>query len=100
MPLSEVLTMRGMILFLVASVIGVSAQTNTATASSSGGEAAVKEITVPTGTQVLLNLKSPIDTKSAKVGDRVYFQNSFPVTQDNVAVIPAGTYVKGQSAAV
>jgi len=92
--------MRGMILLLVASVIGVSAQTNTATASSSGGEAAVKQITVPAGTQVLLNLKSPIDTKSAKVGDGVYCQTSFPVTQDNVAVIPAGTYVKGQIAAV
>ena len=49
---------------------------------------------------MLLNLKSPIDTKSAKVGDGVYCQTSFPVTQDNVAVIPAGTYVKGQIAEV
>jgi type IV secretion system protein VirB10 len=57
-------------------------------------------MTVPAGTQVLLQLKSPIDTKSARVGDGVYCQTSFPVTQDNVAVIPAGTYVKGQIAEV
>lgn len=92
--------MRGVILFLAASVIGVSAQSNLAPASTGGGDPAVKQITVPAGTQVLLHLRSPIDTKSAKVGDGVYCQTSFPVTQDNVAVIPAGTYVKGQIAEV
>jgi len=59
-----------------------------------------RTMTVPSGTQVLLNLKSPIDTKSAKPGDGVYCQTSFPVTQDNVVVIPAGTYVKGEIAEV
>jgi hypothetical protein len=59
-----------------------------------------RQITVPAGTQVLLYLKSPINTKSAKVGDGVYCQTSFPVTQDNIVVIPAGTYVKGQIAEV
>jgi type IV secretion system protein VirB10 len=57
-------------------------------------------MTVPAGTKVLLQLKSPIDTKSAHVGDGVYCQTSFPVTQDNVVVIPAGTYVKGEIAHV
>ncbi|MGZ4841049.1 MAG: hypothetical protein ACXV5J_04840 [Candidatus Angelobacter sp.] len=92
--------MRGVILLLVASVVGVSAQTNLAAVPGSSSEPAAKQITVPAGTQVLLHLKSPIDTKSAKVGDGVYCQTSFPVTQDNVAVIPAGTYVKGQIAEV
>jgi len=92
--------MRGFALFLVASTIAVSAQTNVASAPGSGSEPALKQITIPAGTQVLLHLKSPIDTKSAKVGDGVYCQTSFPVTQDNVAVIPAGTYVKGQIAEV
>ncbi|MCU1219370.1 MAG: hypothetical protein JWN42_567 [Candidatus Angelobacter sp.] len=92
--------MRGFVLFLVASVAAASAQTNVATAPSSTSEPAAKQITVPAGTQVLLHLKSPIDTKSAKVGDGVYCQTSFPVTQDNVAVIPAGTYVKGKIAEV
>jgi hypothetical protein len=59
-----------------------------------------RSMTVPSGTQVLLTLKSPIDTKSAKPGDGVYCQTSFPVTQDNVVVIPAGTYVKGEIAEV
>lgn len=59
-----------------------------------------RTMTVPAGTQVLLQLKSPIDTKSAHVGDGVYCQTSFPVTIDNVMVIPAGTYVKGAIARV
>ncbi|HEY1526863.1 MAG TPA: hypothetical protein VGH51_11545 [Candidatus Angelobacter sp.] len=92
--------MRAVIVFLVASAIGVSAQTNMAASSSGSSEPAVKQITVPAGTQVLLHLQSPIDTKSAKVGDGVYCQTSFPVTQDNIAVIPAGTYVKGKIAEV
>jgi hypothetical protein len=62
--------------------------------------AAGKSITIPAGTQVLLQLKSPIDTKSAHVGDGVYCQTSFPVTIDNILVIPAGTYVKGEIASV
>lgn len=59
-----------------------------------------RTVTIPAGTRVLLYLKSPIDTKSARVGDGVYCQTSFPVTQDNVVVIPAGTYVKGEIAHV
>jgi type IV secretion system protein VirB10 len=51
---------------------------------------------LPAGTKVLLQLRSPIDTKSAHPGDGVYCQTAFPVTQDNILVIPAGTYVKGK----
>ncbi|HEY1936971.1 MAG TPA: hypothetical protein VGJ33_03455 [Candidatus Angelobacter sp.] len=91
--------MRSVILFLLVSTISISAQTAPA-ASSNTADPSVKQITVPAGTQVLLHLKSPINTKTAKVGDGVYCQTSFPVTQDNVAVIPAGTYVKGQIAEV
>jgi len=95
--------MRAVILLLLASVVGVSAQTNVASATGSDAaapSAAPQQITVPAGTQVLLHLRSPIDTKTAKVGDGVYCQTSFPVTQNNVAVIPAGTYVKGKIAQV
>jgi hypothetical protein len=53
-------------------------------------------VTVPAGTEVPLTLKSAIDTKNARVGDGVYCQTAFPVAVDNVIVIPAGTYVKGQ----
>ncbi len=91
--------MRGLLSFLVLASLSAVAQTP-ATTTVSLTEPEAKQMVVPAGTQVLLNLKSPIDTKSAKVGDGVYCQTSFPVTQDNVAVIPAGTYVKGQIAEV
>jgi type IV secretion system protein VirB10 len=91
--------MRGVILFLLAAATSVAAQSPTS-APAGSDQAPAKQMTVPAGTQVLLQLKSPIDTKSARVGDGVYCQTSFPVTQDNVAVIPAGTYVKGQIAEV
>ena len=55
-----------------------------------------QKITLPVGTKVLLQLRSPIDTKSAHEGDGVYCQTNFPVTEDNIVVIPAGTYVKGK----
>ncbi len=91
--------MRSAILLLIAAATSVAAQSS-APASANTDQPAVKQMTVPAGTQVLLQLKSPIDTKTARVGDGVYCQTSFPVTQDNVAVIPAGTYVKGQIAEV
>jgi type IV secretion system protein VirB10 len=92
--------MRGVVLLLLVSALGVSAQTDSVATASNVSEPVVKQIIIPAGTQVLLHLQSPIDTKSAKVGDGVYCQTSFPVTQDNVSVIPAGTYVKGTIAEV
>jgi len=52
-------------------------------------------ITVPAGTKVPLTLKHAISTKSARVGDNVYLESSFPVTVEDRVVIPAGTYVQG-----
>jgi hypothetical protein len=63
-----------------------------AQAQSSG----TRQITVPAGTEVLLQLKNVIDTKSARVGDGVYCQTTFPVVIDNVMIIPPGSYVKGE----
>jgi hypothetical protein len=93
--------MRGLALvFLLATVtVGASAQTNSTTNANEASETtpnAPRRLVVPAGTKVLLNLKSPINTKSAHVGDGVYCQTSFPVTLNNVVVIPAGTYVKGE----
>jgi len=93
--------MRGVIfLLMLASALCASAQTEAAPVSNNSVETKTTQITVPAGTQVLLHLRSPIDTKTAKVGDGVYCQTSFPITQNNVAVIPAGTYVKGKIAQV
>lgn len=106
--------MRALLAFLLVASLSAVAQTPATTTDSpaipaaptpaaaaiSPSDQAVRQMIVPAGTQVLLNLKSPITTKSARVGDGVYCQTSFPVTQDNVTVIPAGTYVKGQIAEV
>ena len=55
-----------------------------------------RQITLPAGTEVLLQLKNAIDTKSARVGDGVYCQTTFPVVIDNTMIIPPGSYVKGE----
>jgi len=87
--------MRGLAIFLATVIVGAFAQTNPTPVSNPSPDTP-RQLTVPAGTKVLLNLKSAINTKSAHVGDGVYCQTSFPVTQDNATVIPAGTYVKGE----
>jgi type IV secretion system protein VirB10 len=57
--------------------------------------AAGKTYTVPAGTKVLLQLRSGINTKSAKPGDGVYLASTFPVVVGNRVMIPAGVYVQG-----
>jgi hypothetical protein len=98
------LFLSGGLMITVWAQTGTPAGSQPAEASAPNQPAVVQSsrhaITVPAGTKVLLQLKSPIDTKSARVGDGVYCQTSFPVTQDNVVVIPAGTYVKGEIAHV
>jgi hypothetical protein len=54
-----------------------------------------KSYTVPAGTKVLLQLRSAINTKSARVGDGVYLASTFPVVVGNRVMIPAGVYVQG-----
>jgi type IV secretion system protein VirB10 len=56
---------------------------------------APKTFTVPAGTKVLLELRSAINTKSAKPGDGVYLISTFPVVAENRVLIPAGVYVQG-----
>jgi len=64
-----------------------------ATTSSSPGP---KDLVVPAGTKVPLALKHAVSTKSAREGDSVYAETTFPVVQDNRVLIPAGTYVQGR----
>jgi len=51
--------------------------------------------TVPAGTKVLLQLRSSVNTKSAKPGDGVYLSSAFPVVVGNKVMIPSGVYVQG-----
>lgn len=52
-------------------------------------------LTVPAGTKIPLQLRQPISTKGAKIGDPVYAQTTFPVVVEGNIVIPAGTWVQG-----
>ncbi|HUA99800.1 MAG TPA: hypothetical protein VMA34_15815 [Terracidiphilus sp.] len=52
-------------------------------------------IVVPAGTKVLLQLRSGIDTRSARPGDGVYLSSIFPVVVGSRVVIPPGVYVQG-----
>ncbi len=64
-------------------------------ASSESGPAP-ESVTVPAGTKIPLTLKQGISTKNAHVGDPVYAQTAFPITQNDQIVIPAGTFVRGE----
>ena len=72
-------------------------------AESPGGQAAApaavaaaaKTYTVPAGTKVLLQLRSSINSRSAKPGDGVYLSSTFPVVVGNRVMIPPGVYVQG-----
>jgi len=65
-------------------------------AQPAGGEPAVqKSFVVPAGTKVLLQLRSALNTKSAKPGDGVYLASTFPVVVGNRVMIPSGVYVQG-----
>jgi hypothetical protein len=50
---------------------------------------------VPAGTRVPLSLRSAISTKTAKPGDAVYLNTTFPVVVGGRVLIPAGVYVQG-----
>ena len=55
-----------------------------------------EKITVPAGTRVAVVLQNGISTHSAKAGDSVYLQTSFPITGNNRIVIPVGSYLRGE----
>ena len=52
-------------------------------------------LVLPAGTRVPLKLTQAISTKTAKAGDGVYAETTFPVTVSNKMAIPPGTYVQG-----
>lgn len=55
-----------------------------------------ERVIVPAGTRVGVVLQNGISTRSAKPGDSVYLQTSFPVTVGNRIVIPVGSYLRGE----
>jgi hypothetical protein len=63
--------------------------------SAAASTPARKTYTVAAGTKVLLQLRSAVNTKSAKAGDGVYLASTFPVIVGSRVMIPAGVYVQG-----
>jgi hypothetical protein len=59
-------------------------------------QAPYEKIIVPSGTRLGVVLQNGISTRSAKPGDSVYLQTSFPITQNNRIVIPVGSYLRGE----
>lgn len=55
-----------------------------------------EKVIVPAGTRVGVVLQNGISTRSAKPGDSVYLQTSFPITINNRIVIPVGSYLRGE----
>ena len=53
------------------------------------------DVTVPSGTRVLLSLIGELNTKYAKEGDRVYLRTAAPVAANGRVVIPRGSDVQG-----
>jgi hypothetical protein len=56
---------------------------------------AKKTYMVPAGTKVLLQLRSSLNSKSARAGDGVYLASAFPVVVGNRVMIPSGVFVQG-----
>jgi len=81
--------------------VGAMAQQTAAPLPSPAGNStqpanvAAKSTEIPSGTKVLLALRSAVNTKTAKPGDGVYLSSSFPVVVDGHVAIPAGVYVQG-----
>jgi hypothetical protein len=50
---------------------------------------------VPAGTKIPIELRQPLSTKTAQIGDPVYAQTAFPIVVDGTMVIPPGTWVQG-----
>ncbi|HUN82898.1 MAG TPA: hypothetical protein VMU48_00895 [Terracidiphilus sp.] len=71
------------------------APTPAASATGNAPAQAKKTYTVPAGTKILLQLRSGINTRSARPGDGVYLASTFPVVVGNRVMIPAGVYVQG-----
>ncbi len=55
-----------------------------------------EKVIVPAGTRLGVVLQNGISTRSAKPGDSVYLQTSFPITVGNRIVIPVGSYLRGE----
>ncbi len=55
-----------------------------------------ERLALPTGTRLALILVNTVNTKTAAVGDPIYFETIYPIVVANRVLIPVGSYVRGQ----
>lgn len=58
-------------------------------------EAEPQAVVIPAGRHIPLVLQNSISTKTAAVGDSLYFETIYPVVVDDRILIPVGSYVRG-----
>jgi hypothetical protein len=75
--------------------VSASAIQNQSSLTQSSPASVPASITVPAGTRIELVVTRPEWAQSAKDGDTVYAQTSFPTIAGGGMAIPAGTYVEG-----
>jgi type IV secretory pathway VirB10-like protein len=75
--------------------VGV-AQVSSSDPAKPASAASTNAVIIPAGTKVPVALKHAISTKSAREGDAVYAETTFPVVENGRILIPAGTYVQGK----
>jgi hypothetical protein len=77
-------------------LLSVLAVAQNAPAPVSAKIAAGNELLIPAGTRVPVSLKHALSTKSAREGDAVYAETTFPLVLNDRVLIPANTYVQGR----
>ncbi len=82
--------------WIVFSAMALAQQGAVATVPAAEQAARVNQLMIPAGTQVPVALKHAISTKSAREGDAVYAQTTFPIVLNEKVLVPAGTYVQGR----
>lgn len=70
------------------------------TPSEPSKTAPTNELMIPAGTRVPVALKHAVSTKSAREGDPIYAETTFPVVQNDRVLIPANTYVQGRISSI
>jgi len=84
-----------LLLLLTGIALGQASQSFSAAAPSAAVPSKAA-LTIPVGSKIPLSLKQAISTKTAKEGDPVYAETTFPFVINDKIAIPVGTYIQGK----
>jgi hypothetical protein len=83
-------------LLLLTALVAAQSTPSPASSAPSGEPEKKAAILIPAGTRIPLALKQAISTKTARDGDPVYAETTFPFVINEQIVVPVGTYVQGR----